>query len=301
MTNETTQLQIHERAALDPAELADVRQLAERGQASGVEPRLVWRALTDASRPTISHFLCRRAGALVGFLTVEGLDGDDAEGTVLADPAEAPGPIVAALLAAAQQVSDQHGGGPIMLALDRRAEPLTAALREHGLSLHMTECLMLRAHMPAPALPASELRVAPATQAEALAVAAILAEDLGMQVAELHAPISMNMQRPHYRYWIATLGDEPVGTINVQTLNDLPYIYGFVVRPEFRGRGFGRQLLSFVLAELLRDGPQPIYLEVDPENPPALTLYESLGFTIVVTFDYYREPGSLPSLIDPTP
>lgn len=292
MTNET-ELEIHERAALDPAELAEVQALAERGQAHGVESRLVWRALTDAGHPASSHFLCRRAGALVGFLTVEGLDGDDAEGTLLTDPSESPGPIVGALLAAAQRVSDQHAGGPIMLAVDRRAELLAAALREHGLALHMTECLMLRAPAPVPASAASELRVAPATQAEALAVAAILAEDLGMQAAELHAPISMNMQRPHYRYWLAMLGDEPVGTINVQMLNDQPYIYGFVVRPAFRGRGFGRQLLAHVLAELLREEPQPIYLEVDPENPPALKLYESLGFTIVVTFDYYRERSSL--------
>ena len=292
MTNETD-LEIQARAALDPAEVADVRRLAERGQASGVEPRVVWRALTDASRATISHLLCRRAGQLVGFLTVEGLDGDDAEGTLLADPAEAPGPIVGALLAAAQQVSDQYAGGPIMLAVDRRAEVLTAALREHELRLHMTECLMLRPPTPAPMLSAGALQIAPATQADALAVAAILAEDLGLQVAELHAPISMNMQRPHYSYWLATLGGEPAGTINVQILNDLPYIYGFVVRPEFRGRGFGRQILAHVLAELLRDEAQPIYLEVDPENTPARRLYESLGFTIVVTFDYYREQGSL--------
>ena len=64
LTNETD-LEIQARAALDPAEVADVRRLAERGQASGVEPRVVWRALTDASRATISHLLCRRAAQLL--------------------------------------------------------------------------------------------------------------------------------------------------------------------------------------------------------------------------------------------
>jgi len=60
--------------------------------------------------------------------------------------------------------------------------------------------------------------------------------------------------------------------------------YGFieflVVDENYRGRGIGRCLLLDLIDRLKAKGVTEIYLEVDPRNKAALSLYRSLGFTV---------------------
>ena len=55
------------------------------------------------------------------------------------------------------------------------------------------------------------------------------------------------------------------------------YIDSLAVLPEYRGRGIARQLMQAQIAHGHSLG-LPSTLLVDPDNPPALRLYESLGF-----------------------
>jgi ribosomal protein S18 acetylase RimI-like enzyme len=48
--------------------------------------------------------------------------------------------------------------------------------------------------------------------------------------------------------------------------------------PEERGRGLGTAVVSAVLGELVRLGMRDVVLNVRQENPPAVRLYEKLGF-----------------------
>lgn len=277
------------RAALSEAELADVQRLAALCRLHAIEPRLVWAALTHPGEQP-SHFLHYDAGRLVGFLTVDGLESDTPEGALLADPTRAPEASIDALLGAVQALP-RPAGATLLLPIDRRAEAPAAALQARGYVRHATECLLRRDDLRPPALAAGEPEVARATPADAPAIADILAEDLGIAPGELEHVIGENMRRPGYRYFIARLADAAVGTLNVQILNGAPYIYGFVVRPEYQGRGYGRRIIAHALAATLAAAPQPIYLEVEPDNTPAYTLYKSLGFALLVTYDYYREAG----------
>jgi ribosomal protein S18 acetylase RimI-like enzyme len=56
------------------------------------------------------------------------------------------------------------------------------------------------------------------------------------------------------------------------------FIHSFYVRPRLRGRRIGRILLSSVLEKAAGDGFKKIFLTVDPENKPAVSLYRSAGF-----------------------
>jgi ribosomal protein S18 acetylase RimI-like enzyme len=58
----------------------------------------------------------------------------------------------------------------------------------------------------------------------------------------------------------------------------LVWIVGFYVRPEWQGRGLGRQMLEWVLAELPSFGARGIEMTVVPGNDRALKLYFSAGF-----------------------
>ena len=69
------------------------------------------------------------------------------------------------------------------------------------------------------------------------------------------------------RFYIARLGGEPVGSLKVYTPEGRAGVYAFGVAPQHRRRGFGRQILLRVMAELGAEGHTRIWLEVDRAMP----------------------------------
>jgi len=64
------------------------------------------------------------------------------------------------------------------------------------------------------------------------------------------------------------------------------YIYGFRIRPEYRGLGIGSRFLKSVESDLIRRGFKRIALNVARENDAARRLYEREGYHVVAP-----EPG----------
>lgn len=61
------------------------------------------------------------------------------------------------------------------------------------------------------------------------------------------------------------------------------------VRPQDRGRGYGRLLMEEAARRAYRDRAETMFLEVDESNRPAVALYRSLGFeTVGQRSSYYR-------------
>ena len=82
---------------------------------------------------------------------------------------------------------------------------------------------------------------------------------------------------------VAEVNGKIVGTLEISKAYKARFgffavIRRFVVEPECRGRGVGRQLMSFALAEAKRMGCSAIELSVDPENTRPHHFYETLGF-----------------------
>src|SRR2546425_3874505 len=63
------------------------------------------------------------------------------------------------------------------------------------------------------------------------------------------------------------------------------------VAREHRRRGVGRALLDEAHGRLLRAGGKRVYLEVRASNNPAISLYASMGYSLLSTREkYYRDP-----------
>ncbi len=60
--------------------------------------------------------------------------------------------------------------------------------------------------------------------------------------------------------------------------NDFTEISAICVHPDYLGKGHARRLSSIIGKRILADGRMP-FLNVLPDNTPAIRLYESLGFT----------------------
>lgn len=73
-------------------------------------------------------------------------------------------------------------------------------------------------------------------------------------------------------------------------------ILTIAVDPALRGRGVGADLLREHLARAALSGARAIFLEVDPDNLPALALYRRFGFRDVGRREgYYRRLDGKPA------
>lgn len=85
--------------------------------------------------------------------------------------------------------------------------------------------------------------------------------------------------------------------------NTRGYIYGVRVRPTYRNRGIGTQLLHAAETELIRRGFHYVTLNVGRDNPKAQRLYERLGYRVVAPeegrWSYEDEKGLRRDVYEP--
>ena len=82
--------------------------------------------------------------------------------------------------------------------------------------------------------------------------------------------------------YVGTLeeSDEIVCIATVINLAESPYVMAVVVDPEYRGKGFGRQLIRYIEGDLALAGYDAVSISVMVPNYAALALYNSLGYSM---------------------
>lgn len=88
--------------------------------------------------------------------------------------------------------------------------------------------------------------------------------------------------------YIAEANNCAIGKIHLDISSDVGGIYGLGVLPEYRRKGYGRDILTLGIAELKSNGFKEIMLQVNVNNEKALDLYRSCGFEVASTMDYHE-------------
>ena len=96
------------------------------------------------------------------------------------------------------------------------------------------------------------------------------------------------MHSPYSQYYIGKLGSELIGSLNLFAGDKEFAIYGFGILPQYRRRGFGRQMLEQLIKNIRSESQKRIALEVETENTNAISLYRSCGFKEITTYGYYN-------------
>jgi RimJ/RimL family protein N-acetyltransferase len=78
----------------------------------------------------------------------------------------------------------------------------------------------------------------------------------------------------------------PISYFGVTTYLGWGHLDRIAVRPEFQGRGFGKEALTFAIAHLAGLGAQRIGLSTQRGNAPSRRIYERFGFRRVWGNDY---------------
>ena len=90
--------------------------------------------------------------------------------------------------------------------------------------------------------------------------------------------------------YIAHLNGEPVGIGAIGYESGEYTLFGLGVLPQFQNKGVGRGIIALMIDLLTARGAQSILIEVDSANERALHLYQSCGFCIESSSNYYRAP-----------
>jgi ribosomal protein S18 acetylase RimI-like enzyme len=273
---------------LSDAEFDAVRRLAYQCETHDrITLRIGWEQLRSRVRSWATDLLALDAEQIVGFLTFDGSSTDVAEVAGMVHPDERRRGIGRALVEAARQLCRAHGTPTLLLIGDNRSASGRAFAQSLGAQLDHAEHVLRRPASAGLTMPETTLTVRLAAEPDLSVVARMIAEDFGLDPETFERRLREQPPNLQSVFYIAALAGTPVGTLNVQIVEGEPYIYGFVVQPAYRRRGYGRQFLTSILAELLEEQPRDVWLEVDPENTPALALYRSIGFEVVRTFEYW--------------
>ncbi len=100
---------------------------------------------------------------------------------------------------------------------------------------------------------------------------------------EYDETLALGPATPDHSFWVVEAGGEPVADIWLHhaLAPGLGFVYSVAVRPEFRGRGYGRAVMLVGEDRARAAGNEVLGLNVFGHNNVAIGLYDSLGYTTV--------------------
>jgi ribosomal protein S18 acetylase RimI-like enzyme len=283
------------RQTLTAEEIASIQRLAAAcDEYEHLHIRILMSMLRNRPGTKTNDFLYYTDDSmLAGYLCLENFGEKEKELMAMVHPDYRRKGIFTALLARAKEVFASEGGKLFVLVCERASSSGQAVMKTLPVVLDHAEHEMLLGTFKPRNIFDDRLLFRRAMAWDTDKLIEILGEDIGEEQARKH--VIKRLQEPTQRFYIATLGgqdlgcDEPVGTLRLEDLgreNELG-IYGFVIRSEYRGRGYGRQMLEETIRAVQAEGQRGLMLDVDVDNANALGLYLSCGFEITTTYVYY--------------
>ncbi len=282
---------LYMRQVLHAAELAEIEHLAHIcNTCDGLDLKLNWEVLRTRPGDQTNDFLYYQNGQLVGYLPLFVFNATEAEISGMVHPDYRRQGIFTQLLASAKKECYARGLQKLVFIVEHLSSSGHCFVDALQAQYHHSEYKMVLGLSPNTELSAIplEFRRAVATECATLAHITAVSFDLNEQDIDWYTPQSLQAPRRHF--YVALLNGAYVGKVDVTFGEDEAFIYGFGVLPEYRRRGYGRQILLLTIQDILTHGQQQIALEVAVENERALELYHSCGFQEISRYNYYVLP-----------
>jgi len=278
---------------LTEAEITEIKHLTTLcNNYENLHTRLSFEMMRNRPEQQINDFLYYDVGAIVGYLFLDHYGFDEKEFILIVHPDYRRKGIGRTLLHAAQIEGKQRGIKRLILICEDYSPSGQAFVQAVGAKLDFAEHEMVLGTFRERGTFDERLTLRRARDSDMEMLVAIRATD-----SENEERAREHMQEwfhyPKQSFYIATFGEkslgsqEPVGMIRLDEMEQDIGIYGFVVVPKYRGRGYGRQILEETIRTIRSVSQKRITLEVDTTNTVAMSLYLSIGFDVETTYNYY--------------
>jgi ribosomal protein S18 acetylase RimI-like enzyme len=277
-------------SALTPAIEAEVEVLAEAcRRQEPIELPLHMEPPRPVPGDETNHFVYYEDGQLVGFVSLP----PDAEVELLGmvHPRCRRRGIGRALLEAARAECGRRGQAEYLLVCEEASPSGRGFAEAIGGRYRFSEFRMeldpaaTQSSAPRPRV----LRLERAGERDLEALVSIRTTSFARDEEAARKQMAAWLRSSDQRLYIGRRDGDAVGSLRVFIAGEesMVYLNSFVVRPECRGRGYGREILERTIAELRGGGWQHIRIEVETENRNALGLYRSCGFREIAEYRYY--------------
>jgi len=279
---------------LAPHQIEQIGQLAQTCNAfENLTMKLNWSWLNNRPIDETNDFLYTVNGELAGYLALYIFTQSEAEVSVMVHPNFRRQGIFKTLLTAARAEVAQRGIPDLLFICEQTSPAGAAAMRAIGSLYEFSEYRMdLRAAVP-PFPTAANLNLRPAQLDDIPIMAQLDYLCFNMPVEKTIIQLEQEITNGRRKTaLVATIDNAVIGKLNVLHVGpEDVYIGAFCLRPEYRGQGYGKTILSRTVAELQAMGHQRISLEVATSNSNALLVYQRCGFETTTGYDYYRLPA----------
>lgn len=278
------------RRRLTESEQEEIRVLQETcNQAEGLRIKFNWSLMRERLGIYESDFCYYEDGKLVGYAPLDGFGGPF-EVTAAVLPTYRRRGTFHALFTAAIAEARRCQATELLLVSYPASPDGSAVVRHLGLPYKSSEYRMEAQSDTIPPLTESALRLEPVDSSNVGMLSRLLAISFGDSAWNMPESLLQELEKPNKRYFLAKREEITLGQIGVITQDKSVYIQAVGIAPEWRNRGYGRQLLAATVHKMLLEGYIRFALDVATDNPHALSLYHSCGFHQVTAYDYYTVP-----------
>jgi len=271
---------------LTDKELREIEHLTEIcNKYEDLHMRFSWLRTGPLSEET-NDFLCYEDGKLTGYLNISSFGTKEKELIGMVHPEQRHKGIFRTLLTMAKEECMRRGVQKVILVCEHASHSGLAFAAAMGAHHDFSEHAMLLGDFQERRTADERVHTREAGLEDFEALASIMTTDFG-DAEEAKFYVTQFLQRPGQRFYLGMLNEEAIGCLRLDEMEDEVGIYGFVVRPEQRGCGYGRQILEEAIRIIRAECGKEITLEVETDNVNAIGLYRSCGFQVKTTYDYY--------------
>lgn len=283
------------KSVLSPAEIAECEQLvALCNSHDALHMQLSREMLEERSGKENDDFLYYQDDMLVGYLSLMSWGTEERELHIgVVHPNYRRQGIFRALLEAARAECISQGTRKFVLICEEASGSAIASVTALGARYTFSEHEMVLANFHDSMTFDDRLTLSPVRSSQIDALVTVQSRSFNDSEAFVLLMVAKFLQEPQRHFYLATFGEEglscrePVGVLRLDEFGAEIGIYAFGVLPEYRRRGYGRQMLEEVIREIRTRSQKTIKLEVDTRNTTAINLYHSCGFAIRTTYNYY--------------
>ncbi|MFC0189526.1 GNAT family N-acetyltransferase [Fictibacillus aquaticus] len=280
---------IVKRSQLTKQELDDIKVLEDIcSNYENITLKLNWSMLRDNKRDSENHIFYYENNVLVGFLGLYYFGRDEIEASGMVHPEYRRRGIYKQLVQTAKEECSSRSISCLILICPGNSASGHAFCKNVGSDYSFTEYYMERNDNTLMDIPAvSGLGIRQAMKEDLDAIARLNQNGFDMALEDAANFASSSLLKGDTL--IAELNGTAIGKLNLRDTDNHAFIYGFVVAKEFRGKGYGRNILmNAVVYSQEKMNRLHQSLEVAATNDRALGLYKSCGFVEKSKIDYYE-------------